>query len=59
MCFMAGANSIFAGDKLLTTANPEFNADKEMFRVLGLTAKAAFADGQPKNRKNQMQHEPA
>lgn len=59
MCFMAGANSIFAGDKLLTTANPEFNADKEMFRVLGLIAKAAFADGQPKNRKNQMEHEPA
>jgi biotin synthase len=39
MCFMAGANSIFAGDKLLTTANPEFNADKEMFSELGLKAK--------------------
>src|SRR6202000_3193977 len=26
MCFMAGANSIFAGDKLLTTPNPEFNS---------------------------------
>lgn len=39
MCFMAGANSIFAGDKLLTTANPEFNADKEMFSTLGLQAK--------------------
>lgn len=44
LCFLAGANSIFAGDKLLTTANPEFNEDMEMFRILGLTPKAAFAD---------------
>ncbi len=44
LCFLAGANSIFAGDKLLTTPNPEFNEDMEMFRVLGLTPKAAFAD---------------
>jgi biotin synthase len=36
LCFMAGANSIFAGDKLLTTPNPEFNEDKHMFEVLGL-----------------------
>jgi biotin synthase len=53
MCFMAGANSIFAGDKLLTTPNPEFNADMEMFRVLGLMPKAAFADGQPARRKTE------
>jgi biotin synthase len=59
MCFMAGANSIFAGDKLLTTPNPEYNSDKEMFRILGLTPKAAFADGHPKTRANAMQHEPA
>jgi biotin synthase len=58
MCFMAGANSIFAGDKLLTTGNPAFNEDMEMFRTLGLTPKAAFADGQPANRKNVMEHEP-
>jgi biotin synthase len=44
LCFMAGANSIFAGDKLLTTPNPEFNEDKEMFKILGLRPKAAFAD---------------
>ena len=50
MCFLAGANSIFAGDKLLTTPNPEYNADMDMFRILGLTPKAAFADGQPKHR---------
>ncbi|NQY67579.1 MAG: biotin synthase BioB [Flavobacteriales bacterium] len=45
MCFMAGANSVFAGDKLLTTPNPEFNQDKEMFDILGLKTKAAFKDG--------------
>jgi biotin synthase len=61
MCFMAGANSIFAGDKLLTTANPAFNADKEMFRILGLRPKSAFADGRPAKRPvevNAMEHEP-
>lgn len=36
LCFMAGANSIFAGDKLLTTPNPAYVADKEMFQVLQL-----------------------
>lgn len=46
MCFMAGAGSIFAGDKLLTTPNPEFNEDKEMFEILGLVPKEAFADGE-------------
>lgn len=50
MCFMAGANSIFAGDKLLTTPNPEYNADMDMFNILGLKPKAAFADGHPKDR---------
>lgn len=44
LCFLAGANSIFAGDKLLTTPNPEFNQDMEMFNILGLKPKAAFAD---------------
>lgn len=46
LCFLAGANSIFAGDKLLTTPNPEFNEDMQMFEILGLTPKAAFADKQ-------------
>jgi biotin synthase len=44
LCFLAGAGSIFAGDKLLTTPNPEFNEDKEMFDILGLVPKEAFAD---------------
>lgn len=46
LCFMAGAGSIFAGDKLLTTPNPEFNEDKEMFRVLGLIPSEPFKDGE-------------
>eukprot|EP01041_Mallomonas_annulata_P029016 gene29016-50934_t len=46
LCFMAGASSIFAGDKLLTTPNPEFNEDKEMFKILGLIPKEAFQDGE-------------
>jgi biotin synthase len=44
LCFIAGANSIFAGDKLLTTPNPAFNEDMEMFKLLGLTPKKAFSD---------------
>lgn len=46
LCFMAGASSIFAGDKLLTTPNPEFNEDKEMFAILGLLPKEPFQDGE-------------
>lgn len=44
MCFLAGANSIFAGEKLLTTPNPEFDEDMEMFRILGLTPREPFKD---------------
>ena len=46
-CFMAGANSIFAGDKLLTTPNPSFNDDMEMFGILGLKPRDAFKNGRP------------
>ena len=42
LCFFAGANSIFAGDKLLTTPNPDVNEDLEMFRELGLNPQRAF-----------------
>ncbi|NMM50206.1 biotin synthase BioB [Marinigracilibium pacificum] len=49
LCFMAGANSIFAGDKLLTTPNPEVNEDEELFQVLNLKPRKAF--------KNQEQSE--
>lgn len=39
MCFMAGANSIFYGDKLLTTDNPEAEVDRQMLQELGLKTK--------------------
>ncbi|MEQ8530482.1 MAG: biotin synthase BioB [Imperialibacter sp.] len=42
LCFLAGANSIFAGDKLLTTPNPEVDADKQMFQMLNLKPRASF-----------------
>ncbi|MEO6188785.1 MAG: biotin synthase BioB [Ginsengibacter sp.] len=42
LCFMAGANSIFSGDKLLTTPNPAFDEDQAMFRLLGLQPREAF-----------------
>jgi biotin synthase len=41
-CFMVGANSIFAGDKLLTTPNPTFDEDMAMFNMLGLQPREAF-----------------
>jgi biotin synthase len=42
LCFMAGANSIFAGDELLTTPNPGVDQDKEMFQTLNLKPRASF-----------------
>lgn len=38
MCFLAGANSIFYGEKLLTTPNPETNEDMALFEKLGIEA---------------------
>lgn len=42
MCFFAGANSIFAGDKLLTTPNPDVNEDMKLFDLLGLQPQKPF-----------------
>jgi biotin synthase len=36
LCFMAGANSVFYGDKLLTTGNPDVLEDLEMLREAGI-----------------------
>ena len=36
LCFLAGANSIFYGDRLLTTPNPESDADMKLFEKLGI-----------------------
>ena len=43
MCLYAGANSIFYGDRLLTTPNPGPDGDSELLRAAGLTAQAATA----------------
>lgn len=42
LCFFAGANSIFAGDKLLTTPNPDVSEDMKMFDLLGLKTQKPF-----------------
>ncbi len=39
LCFLAGANSIFYGDKLLTTGNPEVDRDRELLARLGLSSR--------------------
>ncbi len=45
LCFLAGANSIFAGEKLLTVANTPIDRDDRMFRILGLRKRPAFVKG--------------
>ncbi len=54
LCFMAGANSIFYGEKLLTTGNPDTAHDQNLFRRLKITAEAgadqAAAGGLPGER---------
>ena len=37
LCFLAGANSIFYGEKLLTTPNPNQHQDQQLFDKLGIT----------------------
>ena len=54
-CFMAGASSIFAGDKLLTTPNPEFKDDMLMFDLLGLTTRKAFKNGRPQDKGQEVE----
>src|SRR5437879_2486020 len=57
LCFLAGANSIFYGEKLLTTGNPEIERDRSLFARLGLKAQPpapagaarAAAPGSPGN----------
>jgi biotin synthase len=43
LAFLAGANSIFTGDTLLTTPNPDFDTDTILLKKLGVKAKAPFA----------------
>jgi biotin synthase len=41
LCFAAGANSVFYGEKLLTTGNPDVQQDQTLFSRLGLTLEGA------------------
>lgn len=45
LCFLAGANSIFTGEKLLTVANTAVDKDEHMFELLNLKKRPAFAEG--------------
>jgi len=44
LCFLAGANSIFYGDKLLTTDNPDENHDQLLFKKLGINTETSVAE---------------
>ena len=46
LCFLAGANSIFTGEKLLTTPNPSFDSDEGLLELLGLTAREPYRQQQ-------------
>eukprot|EP01064_Diplonema_japonicum_P006821 TRINITY_DN1464_c0_g1_i1.p1 TRINITY_DN1464_c0_g1~~TRINITY_DN1464_c0_g1_i1.p1 ORF type:complete len:394 (+),score=142.16 TRINITY_DN1464_c0_g1_i1:61-1182(+) len=50
LMFYAGANSIFTGDTLLTTPNPEFSEDAQMFTLLGLKGKVPYTGATAKFR---------
>ncbi|MCX6994832.1 MAG: biotin synthase BioB [Chlamydiae bacterium] len=43
LCFLAGANSIFSGEKLLTTPNPGVNFDEQMIKLFGMSRKGEMA----------------
>jgi biotin synthase len=44
LCFLAGANSIFYGEKLLTTGNPDLKEDQALLEKLGLHARGTAVD---------------
>jgi biotin synthase len=54
LCFLAGANSIFFGEKLLTTGNPDVAADRALLADAGLKPAASDLEWPPR-----MEHEPA
>ncbi|HSN39051.1 MAG TPA: biotin synthase, partial [Burkholderiales bacterium] len=45
LCFLAGANSIFYGEKLLTTGNPDVDKDQALFAKLGIHSMDASGEG--------------
>ena len=53
LCFMAGANSIFYGDKLLTTENPEEDTDRQLMQKLDLLPMQSEQDGEQPGEQQQ------
>jgi biotin synthase len=47
LCFFAGANSVFSGEKLLTTPNPELDTDQQQLEQLGIRTYETVDDAQP------------
>ncbi len=56
MCFFAGANSIFYGDKLLTTDNPDINHDRKLFERLGIEPEKQVVEKQSIEDESSKQH---
>jgi len=57
LCFMSGANSIFSGDQLLTTPNPDEDEDSKMFEQLGLHPRPAFLPYKAGNETTRGEHQ--
>jgi biotin synthase len=49
LCFLAGANSMFYGDQLLTTSNPQADADRRLFERLGIRAEGSSESQETSN----------
>jgi biotin synthase len=58
LCFLSGANSIFAGDKLLTAPNNDFSDDMHLFSVLGLTPSKPFMKKQKPSINSRYKEKP-
>jgi biotin synthase len=59
LCFFAGANSIFYGDKLLTTGNPQSDADLKLLEKLGLEPQKPNRDMDAPEKEESRPLEPA
>lgn len=56
LCFLAGANSIFIGDALLTTKNPRRDSDADLFDRLGITSNLAEVKQSVSVRRRPQRH---
>jgi biotin synthase len=59
LCFVAGANSVFLGDRLLTTPNPSATADQRLFDRLGMRLTPPSTWGQAGPSPDDQEHAPA